>query len=87
MGRLHKTLDPTQTGHAAETLQGDLHRRIVGQDQAISEIVNIYQMYLAGLNAPGRPIGNFLFLGPTGSGKTRLVEATTESLLGGSRHD
>jgi ATP-dependent Clp protease ATP-binding subunit ClpB len=85
MGRLHKTLDPTQTGPAAETLHGDLRRRIVGQDQAISEIVNIYQMYLAGLNAPGRPIGNFLFLGPTGSGKTRLVEATTESLLGDAR--
>lgn len=85
MGRLHKTLDPTQTGYAAETLHSDLRRRIVGQDQAISEIVNIYQMYLAGLNAPGRPIGNFLFLGPTGSGKTRLVEATTESLLGDAR--
>ena len=85
MGRLHKTLDPTQTGPAAETLHGDLRRRIVGQDHAISEIVNIYQMYLAGLNAPGRPIGNFLFLGPTGSGKTRLVEATTESLLGDAR--
>src|SRR6202158_4126386 len=85
MGRLHKTLDPTQTGHAAEALHDDLRRRIVGQDQAISEIVNIYQMYLAGLNAPGSPIGNFLFLGPTGSGKTRLVEATTESLLGDPR--
>ena len=85
MGRLHKTLDPTQTGQAAETLHRDLRRRIVGQDQAISEIVNIYQMYLAGMNAPGRPIGNFLFLGPTGSGKTRLVEATTESLLGDPR--
>src|SRR5579862_3649644 len=85
MGRLHKTLDPTQTGYPAETLHSELRRRIVGQDQAISEIVNIYQMYLAGLNAPGRPIGNFLFLGPTGSGKTRLVEATTESLLGDAR--
>ena len=85
MNRLHKTLDPTQTGHAAQTLHGDLCRRIVGQDQAISEIVNIYQMYLAGLNAPGRPIGNFLFLGPTGSGKTRLVEATAESLVGDAR--
>ena len=52
MGRLHQTLDPTQTGQAAETLHSDLRRRIVGQDQAISEIVNIYQMYLAGLNAP-----------------------------------
>ena len=53
---------------------------IVGQDEAISQIVNIYQMHLTGLNPPGRPIGNFLFLGPTGSGKTRIVEATARFL-------
>jgi ATP-dependent Clp protease ATP-binding subunit ClpA len=57
----------------------------VGQDEAIDQIVNIYQMYLAGMNGPGRPIGNFLFLGPTGSGKTRLVEASAESLVGDAR--
>jgi ATP-dependent Clp protease ATP-binding subunit ClpA len=54
---------------------------IVGQDEAIQQIVNIYQMNLTGMSAPGRPIGNFLFLGPTGSGKTRIVEATAEALL------
>jgi ATP-dependent Clp protease ATP-binding subunit ClpA len=54
---------------------------IVGQDEAIQQIVNIYQMHLTGMNPPGRPIGNFLFLGPTGSGKTRIVEATAEILL------
>jgi ATP-dependent Clp protease ATP-binding subunit ClpB len=43
--------------------------------------VNIYQMNLTGMSAPGRPIGNFLFLGPTGSGKTRIVEATAEALV------
>jgi ATP-dependent Clp protease ATP-binding subunit ClpB len=53
----------------------------VGQDEAIEQIVNVYQTYLTGLAAPGRPIGNFLFLGPTGSGKTRMVEATAESLV------
>ena len=58
---------------------------IVGQDEAIQQIVNIYQMYLTGMTAPGRPIGNFLFLGPTGSGKTRIVEATAESMLKNSR--
>ena len=42
-------------------------------------------MFLAGLNPPGRPIGNLLFLGPTGSGKTRVVEAMAESLFGDSR--
>lgn len=54
---------------------------IVGQDEAIQQIVNVYQTHLTGLNPPGRPIGNFLFLGPTGSGKTRIVEATSEILM------
>jgi ATP-dependent Clp protease ATP-binding subunit ClpB len=85
MVRLNKKLDPTRTGQDAERLFTDLHKKIVGQDEAIDQIVNIYQMYQAGMNGPGRPIGNFLFLGPTGSGKTRLVEATAESLVGDSR--
>ena len=85
MVRLNKKLDPTQTGQDAEKLNSDLRKRIVGQDQAIDQIVNVYQMYLAGMNSPGRPVGNFLFLGPTGSGKTRLVEATAESLVGDAR--
>jgi len=54
----------------------------VGQDDAIQQIVSIYQTYLAGMNSPGHPVGNFLFLGPTGSGKTLLVEAMAESLIG-----
>ena len=74
-------LDPTRTGREAESLDGSLHRLIVGQDDAIDQIVNIYQMHLTGMSAPGRPVGNFLFLGPTGSGKTRIVEATAECLL------
>lgn len=86
MGRLsNKQLDPTLTGYEAEKLESDLHKRIVGQDEAILQIVNIYQTFLAGMSSPGRPIGNFLFLGPTGSGKTRLVEATAESLVGDMR--
>ena len=85
MGRMNKQLDPTQTGFEAEKLFTDLHKRIVGQEEAIDQIVNIYQMYLAGMASPGRPIGNFLFLGPTGSGKTRMVEATAESLVGDLR--
>jgi len=85
MRRLNAKLDPTQTGQDAERLYTDLHKRIVGQDDAISQIVNIYQTYLAGMNSPGRPVGNFLFLGPTGSGKTRLVEAAAESLVGDAR--
>jgi ATP-dependent Clp protease ATP-binding subunit ClpB len=85
MGRMNKRLDPKQTGQDAERLHSDLHKRIVGQNDAIDQIVNIYQTFTAGLTSPGRPIGNFLFLGPTGSGKTRLVEATAEALLGDMR--
>src|ERR1039457_5105456 len=85
MGRTNKQLDPTLTGTEAVKLESDLRRRIVGQDDAIDQIVNIYQTFLAGMSRPGRPIGNFLFLGPTGSGKTRLVEATAESLVGDMR--
>jgi ATP-dependent Clp protease ATP-binding subunit ClpA len=85
MGRLNKQLDPSQTGSEAEKLEADLRKRIVGQDEAIQQIINIYQTHLAGMSSPGRPIGNFLFLGPTGSGKTRMVEATAESLVGDSR--
>ncbi len=81
MGRLNITLDPTKTGREAESLDTTLRKLIVGQDEAIEQIVNIYQMHLTGMNAPGRPIGNFLFLGPTGSGKTRIVEATAEALV------
>jgi ATP-dependent Clp protease ATP-binding subunit ClpB len=78
-------LDPTKTGREALELEANLHKRIVGQAEAIREIVSIYQMDLAGMTAPGRPIGNFLFLGPTGSGKTRTVEATAEALLKNAR--
>ena len=72
MVRLNVPLDPAKTGREASTLETSLRRMIIGQDEAIQQIVNIYQMHLTGMNAPGRPIGNFLFLGPTGSGKTRI---------------
>ncbi len=85
MGNLNRKLNPAQTGFDAEKLESDLHKRIVGQDDAIHQIVNVYQTHLAGMSSPGRPIGNLLFLGPTGSGKTRLVEAAAESLVGDSR--
>ncbi len=81
MVRLNIPLDPGKTGREAVSLESSLRRMIVGQDEAIQQIVNIYQMNLTGMSAPGRPIGNFLFLGPTGSGKTRIVEATAEALL------
>ena len=49
-------------------------------------MVDLYQVFPApGLNSPGRPVGNLLFLGPTGAGKTRVVEATAEVLFGDPR--
>lgn len=85
MVRLSKKLNPLETGHEAEGLLTNLRKLIIGQDDAIDQIVSVYQTWLAGMASPGRPIGNFLFLGPTGTGKTRLVEATAESLLGDVR--
>src|ERR1700687_2279475 len=78
-------LDPTIMGRKAESLQGQLRKRIVGQDDAIRQVVDVYQTFLAGMAGPGRPIGSFLLLGPTGSGKTRTVEAVAESLVGNPR--
>jgi ATP-dependent Clp protease ATP-binding subunit ClpA len=78
-------LDATVTGPKARDLETELHRLVIGQEEAIHEIVRTYQTYLAGLSPEDRPIGNFLFLGPTGTGKTRAVEATAEVLLGNPR--
>src|SRR5215831_973164 len=82
---LATVLDPSRRSHDAREFESALRRRIVGQDQAIEKVVEIYQMFLAGLNPPGRPVGNLLFLGPTGSGKTRVVEAMAEALFGDAR--
>src|SRR5260370_27688781 len=82
---LATVLDPNRRSNDAGEFDSALRRRIVGQEQAVEKVVEIYQMFLAGLNAPGRPVGNLLFLGPTGSGKTRVVEAMAEALFGGSR--
>src|ERR1700692_4067921 len=78
-------LDATVTGTKAKDLETQLRHLVIGQEEAIHEIVRSYQTYLAGLSPEGRPIGNFLFLGPTGIGKTRAVEATAEALLGNPR--
>jgi ATP-dependent Clp protease ATP-binding subunit ClpA len=79
------SLDATVTGTKAKDLETRLHRLVIGQREAVHEIVRTYQTYLAGLSPEGRPIGNFLFLGPTGTGKTRAVEATAEALVGNPR--
>lgn len=75
-------LDPERKHPDALKFGERLSELIVGQDRAIRRMVGLYQIYLAGLNPPGRPIGTMLFLGPTGSGKTRVVEAAAEVLFG-----
>ncbi len=82
MTDLRMTLDPAKTGPEALKLEANLRKRVVGQDHAIREIVDIYQTFAAGMSSSGRPAGSLLFLGPTGSGKTRTVEAVAEALLG-----
>jgi ATP-dependent Clp protease ATP-binding subunit ClpB len=77
----HTLLNPNRAGKRAEELRNKLRSLIIGQNEALDQIVDIYQMYLVGLTTRERPIGNFLFLGPTGSGKTRTVEATAEALV------
>jgi ATP-dependent Clp protease ATP-binding subunit ClpB len=61
------------------------HRLVIGQEEAIHEIIRTYQTYLHGLSPEGRPIGNFLFLGPSGTGKINAVEAAAKALLGNPR--
>src|SRR5258707_2165613 len=62
-----------------------MREKIVGQDEAVQALVDIYQVFCAGLHSPGRPVGNLLFLGPTGSGKTHRVQAATTLLFGEAR--
>jgi ATP-dependent Clp protease ATP-binding subunit ClpB len=74
-------LDPNKKGPEADALETRLRQLVIGQDDAINKIVEAYQGFRTGMSPAGRPVGNFLFLGPTGSGKTRVVEATAEALL------
>jgi ATP-dependent Clp protease ATP-binding subunit ClpB len=78
-------LDPTQRSPESRDFEVGLRRKIVGQDEAVQAVVDLYQVFRAGMNSPGRPVGNLLFLGPTGAGKTRVVEATAEVLFGDPR--
>ncbi|MBZ5629045.1 MAG: AAA family ATPase [Acidobacteriia bacterium] len=82
---INATLDPNRRGGDAQDFENALRRKVVGQDAAVDRIGEVYQMFLAGLNPPGRPMGNLLFLGPTGSGKTRVVESVAEALFGDAR--
>src|SRR2546423_2312245 len=84
--KLNKTmgtvfLDPDQKSAHAQDFEERLYARIVGQERAVRRVSGLYQIFLAGMNPPNRPIGTMLFLGPTGSGKTRVIEAAAEVLF------
>jgi ATP-dependent Clp protease ATP-binding subunit ClpA len=74
-------LNPEQKGLRAAEFEQKLSHRIVGQAQAVRAMSDLFQMFTAGMNPRNRPIGTMLFLGPTGSGKTRVVEAAAEVLF------
>ncbi len=64
-------------------LEGHLHERVIGQDEAVAAVAEAVRRSRAGLGDPQRPVGSFLFLGPTGVGKTELARALAEALFGG----
>ena len=68
-------LDPSIRSNDTRDFHASLRSKIVGQEEGVQSLVDMFQVFCAGLNSPGRPVGNLLFLGPTGSGKTRIVEA------------
>src|SRR6266705_6924078 len=83
--RLSGVLDTEKRSSTACQFERALREKVVGQEEAVQGLVDLYQMFCAGLQSPSRTIGNLLFLGPTGSGKTRMVEAAAEILFGDSR--
>jgi ATP-dependent Clp protease ATP-binding subunit ClpB len=82
---VRQQLNPSIRSSDSRDFEGSLRAKIVGQEEGVQSLVDLYQVFCAGLNSPGRPVGNLLFLGPTGSGKTRIVEAAAEILFGDPR--
>ncbi len=85
MSEMILSLDPNKRSVQTVDFQTALRSKIVGQAEGVQALVDLYQVFCAGLNPPGRPVGNLLFLGPTGSGKTRMVEAAAQILFGDAR--
>ncbi len=75
-------LNPEAKSRRAQEFEAGLRDRVVGQDRAIRSIASLYQVFQAGMTNPERPLGTMLFLGPTGSGKTHVVEAAADILFG-----
>jgi ATP-dependent Clp protease ATP-binding subunit ClpB len=80
-----QALDPTLRSVESQEFQAALKSKVVGQEEGVRALVDLYQVFCAGMSSTGRPVGNLLFLGPTGSGKTRIVEAAAEILFGDPR--
>jgi ATP-dependent Clp protease ATP-binding subunit ClpB len=78
-------LDPTRHSFESQQFETALRQRIVGQEEGVRALTDLFQVFRAGMSSMGRPVGNLLFLGPTGSGKTRIVEAAAEILFGDPR--
>src|SRR5205823_5474301 len=85
MAALQTILDPTLQSPDVRDFEDAPRQRVVGQDRAVRRLARVFEVYKSGLAAPGRPIVNLLLLGPTGSGKTRVVEAVAETLFGDPR--
>jgi len=75
-------LNPRVKGSRAQEFEEQLAARIIGQEDAVRGMSSLYQLFLARMNQADRPLGTLLFLGPTGSGKTHIVEAAAEVLFG-----
>ena len=75
-------LDPDRKSVQAMDFETGLRHRVVGQERAVRKLASIFQVFQAGMTSPNRPLGTMLFLGPTGSGKTHVVEAAAEVLFG-----
>jgi ATP-dependent Clp protease ATP-binding subunit ClpB len=78
-------LDLERRSPRAREFEERLRERVIGQSEALHLLSGLYQTFLASMNPPTRPIGTMLFLGPTGSGKTRVAEAAAEVLFGDAR--
>jgi ATP-dependent Clp protease ATP-binding subunit ClpA len=85
MSAYAQELDPSRRSSDTQNFEAALRGKIVGQEEAMAAVVDTYQVFRAGMNSPGRPVANLLFLGPTGSGKTRIVEVAAQTLFGDPR--
>jgi ATP-dependent Clp protease ATP-binding subunit ClpA len=80
--KIYGVLDPAQKTDARIRLEDGLSARVIGQERAIRHLSRVFEIAEAGVSDPDRPLANLLFLGPTGVGKTRVVEAMSEVLFG-----